>query len=61
VVPGVASGVVSCDLLARERVGVNANKITAESSRNDFNITVLLKKDVGYWHLLEMIDFWHEL
>jgi hypothetical protein len=48
-------------LLARERVGVNANKITAESSRNDFNITVLLKKDVGYWHLLEMIDFWHEL
>jgi hypothetical protein len=41
---GAASGVVPAAACSPGMsVGVSANRITAESSRNDFNITVLLK------------------
>jgi hypothetical protein len=53
--------VVSCDLLALESAGVKANKITAESGRNDFNIAASSKSDAGFRHLLEPIHLRDEL
>jgi hypothetical protein len=61
VLAGAASGVLSCGLLPLESVGVNANRITAESSRNDFNITASSKSDAENRHPFELMDFWHEL
>lgn len=53
---GAASGAVCCGLLPWDGVVVNANKITVENARSDFNITVLLETDVENRHPFELIE-----
>ena len=61
VVAAFARGSIRGSLLRLACPGMTSEsrriEITAESSRNDFNITVLLKKDVGNRHPFEMMEF----
>jgi hypothetical protein len=43
-------------LLPWDGIVVNANKITVENARSDFNITVLLETDVENRHPFELIE-----
>jgi hypothetical protein len=42
-------------------VGVKAIRITAEKSRNDFNIAASSIADAGNRHPIELMEFWQEL